>query len=56
MKNNAGSGAIYGMGVIGAAIYFLQHATTFLDVLFGVVKALFWPAVVVFKALELLGL
>jgi hypothetical protein len=52
MKNNAGSGAIYGMGVIGALVYFLQNATTFLMVLMGIVKAIFWPAVLVFKILE----
>jgi hypothetical protein len=54
MKNNAGSGAIYGLGVIGALIYFLQHSTTFLTAIIGIIKAFFWPAIIVFKALELL--
>ncbi len=54
MKNNAGSGALYGLGVIGALIYFLQHATTFLTGLIGIVKAIFWPAVIVYKVLEIL--
>lgn len=53
MKNNAGSGAIYGLGVLGAAVYFLQHATGLVDVLLGLTKSVFWPAVVVFKVLEL---
>lgn len=56
MKHCAGGGAIYGLGVIGALIYFLQHANTFLMGLIGIVKALFWPAVIVYKALELLKL
>ncbi|MDP3941948.1 MAG: hypothetical protein Q8Q49_06600 [bacterium] len=31
MKNNAGSGAIYGIGMLGALVYYLQHATSFVD-------------------------
>ena len=52
----AGGGAVYGLGLIGALVYFIQHATTFGDGLLGVLKALVWPALVVYKALELLGL
>ena len=29
MKNNGMAGGIYGMGVIGAAVYFIQSAVTF---------------------------
>jgi len=54
MKHNASSGALYGIGVIGALIYYLQHATTFLMALIGIVKAIFWPAVIVYKVLEIL--
>jgi hypothetical protein len=53
MKNQAGSGAIYGLGFIGAAVYYLQHATTFLAGVTGVIKAIFWPGVLVYKILEL---
>ncbi len=56
MKNNAGSGAIYGLGLIGAVIYFVQHATTFADGIVGIVKAIFWPGVLVYKVLELLNM
>lgn len=54
MKNNAGSGAIYGLGVIGAIVYFLQHATTFLGAVIGIIKAIFWPGVILYKVLEFL--
>ncbi len=54
MKNNAGSGAIYGIGVLGALVYFIQHATSFVDGVVGVFKAFFWPGVVLYKVLELL--
>ncbi len=56
MKNNASSGALYGIGMIGALIYYLQHATTFIMGLIGIVKAIFWPAVIVYKVLEILKL
>lgn len=47
---------IYGMAFIGALIYYIQHATSFPDGLIGVIKALFWPAVVMHKVLELLAM
>lgn len=48
------SGAVYGMGMIAAAVYFIQHASTFGAGAWGLVKAIFWPAVLVYKALEVL--
>lgn len=56
MKNHAGSGAIYGMGMLGALVYFIQHATSFVNGIWGVIEAIFWPAVVVYKVLELFKL
>lgn len=56
MKHKSGSDALYGIGVIGAFIYFMQHATSFGAVLWGIVMAVFWPAVVLYKILELLHL
>lgn len=46
------SAAVYGLGFIGATIYFVQHATTFWLGAFGILKAIFWPAIVVYKLLE----
>lgn len=54
MKNNAGSGAIYGLGVLGALVYFFQHAITLQDGIMGIIKAIFWPGVILYKVLELL--
>lgn len=54
--NNSGSGAIYGLGIIGAFIYYMQHATGFWTVIWGIVKAVFWPGVLVYEALKLLNL
>ncbi len=46
------AGAVYGMGFIGAAVYFIQHATGFWMGVLGFLKAIVWPGFVVYKALE----
>ncbi len=46
------SGAVYGLGLIGAAIYFIGHATTFWLGVLGFLKAIIWPLFLVLKALE----
>jgi hypothetical protein len=48
------SGGIYGMAFLGALIYYLQHATSFWTVVLGICKAILWPAVLMYKVLELL--
>lgn len=50
----AGGGA-YGLGFIGAAIYFIQTATSFGAGVVGILKALVWPAFLVYKLLEYLA-
>lgn len=50
---NAGD-AVYGLGFIGAAVYFIQHAATFWIGVLGFLKAIVWPALVVYKLLEFL--
>ena len=52
--NNTSGGALYGIGIIGALIYYLQHATTLLAGIIGIIKAVFWPAVVVYEVLKML--
>jgi hypothetical protein len=47
----AGGGAVYGLGMIGAAVYFIQHATSFGDGVLGLLKAIVWPAFVIYQAL-----
>ncbi|EKD91205.1 MAG: hypothetical protein ACD_30C00039G0012 [uncultured bacterium] len=53
--HTGGSGAVYGMGVIGSLFYFLQHSSSLQEVLLGLVYSFFWPAVLIYKAFELLG-
>ncbi len=49
-----GMGGIYGLAFIGALVYFIQHATTFWEGVLGIGKAIFWPAVLLYKLLEFL--
>ncbi|MCD8485133.1 hypothetical protein LRY65_01700 [Candidatus Woesebacteria bacterium] len=50
---NSGGDAVYGLGVVGALIYYLTHASSFIDGLWGIGKALFWPAFLMYKLLEM---
>lgn len=59
MKNDvqcgAPSGAVYGLGFIGAAIYFISHAAGFWIGVLGFLKALIWPAFLVYEAFKYFG-
>jgi hypothetical protein len=48
------SGGIYGLAFIGALIYYLIHATSFWDGVLGFLKALVWPAILIYMLLEFL--
>jgi len=47
-------GGVYGLAFIGAAVYYIQHATSFLNGCVGLLKALVWPAIIMYKVLVLL--
>lgn len=51
-----GGGLIWLLGVIGAATYYIQQAESFGAGAYGVLKALVWPAIVVYKLLQFLGM
>lgn len=51
----AGGGAVYGLGFIGAAIYYIQAATGFWMGVLGVLKAIVWPAFLVYELLRSVG-
>ncbi|OFX87840.1 MAG: hypothetical protein A2W99_16120 [Bacteroidetes bacterium GWF2_33_16] len=53
---NAPAGAVYGLGFIGAAVYFIVHATSFWMGVFGFLKAIVWPAFIVYEAFKHLGI
>lgn len=51
-----GGDAVYGLGFIGAAIYFIGHAATFWLGVLAFLKALVWPVFMVMALLKFLGL
>ena len=46
-------GGLYFLGFIGAAVYYLQQSTGFWNGVLGILKALVWPAFLVYKLLGL---
>jgi hypothetical protein len=54
MKEKGTFGGIYGLAFIGAAVYFIQHSANFWQGALGILKALVWPAVLMYKLLEFL--
>jgi len=50
---HANCGGVYGLGFIGAAIYYISSATGFWMGVLGILKAIIWPAMLVFKLLGL---
>lgn len=50
------SEAVYGFGLIGAWIYYLTHATTFLMGALGILKGIFWPAMLVYELMKYLNM
>lgn len=53
-RGPAGCGAIYGLGFIGAAVFFIGHATTFWAGVLGIFQAMVWPAFLVYEAFKFL--
>jgi len=50
-QGGAGGGnAVYGLGLIGALVYFWQQADSFGGYLIAILKALVWPAFLVYDA------
>jgi hypothetical protein len=56
IHNHMTSGGIYGLAFIGAAVYFIQHSASFWEGILGFLKALVWPAILIYKLLEYLKL
>lgn len=48
----AGGGAIYGLGIFGALVYFWQAADSFWEYVLAVLQGLFWPAFMVYEVFE----
>jgi predicted outer membrane repeat protein len=60
MSNNSGAtasgGAIYGLGIFGAWVYFWQQADGFWEYVLAVLQGLVWPAILVYEAFSALAI
>jgi len=52
IQQNGPTTAVYGLGFIGAAIYFISHAVSFWMGVLGFLKAIVWPAILVYEAFD----
>jgi hypothetical protein len=52
----ASSAPVYGLGLIGAWIYYLSHAATFWIGVLGILKGIVWPAMMVYELLKYLNM
>ena len=54
-KSGSAGDAVYGLGVIGAAVWYISTAATFWMGVVGVLKALVWPAFLVYEAFKFIA-
>lgn len=50
------AGLVWFLGAVGGAVYYIQQADTFGAGALGVLKALVWPAMLVYELMGFLGL
>lgn len=50
--NGAGGGAVYGIGFIGATVYYVMQANEVMEYVLAIPKAIIWPGIVVFELLK----
>lgn len=55
VQQHGPNSAVYAFGLIGALIYYISNATTFWIGALGVLKAIVWPAFLVYEALKMLN-
>jgi hypothetical protein len=51
----AGGGAIYGLGIFGAWVFFWQQADTFWEYVLAILQGLVWPAFMVYEVFAALA-
>jgi len=53
---NPGSAPVYGLGFLGALVYYIGNATTLWLGVLGFFKAVIWPAMLVYELLKYLNM
>ncbi len=56
VKNHSGASAVYGLGLIGVLVYYLQHAHSFMDFVWAILKSIVWPAILAYHAFQFMNL
>ena len=51
VQMGGGSSVVYGLGFVGAAVYYIGHAHSFWAGVGGFFEAMVWPALLVYHAL-----
>jgi len=51
---NGAFGGIYGLAMIGAAVYYIGQADGFWIGVLGILKAIIWPAMLIYKVFTLI--
>ncbi len=54
-KSGSAGDAVYGLGVIGAAVWYISTAATFWMGVVGFLKAIVWPALLVYEAFRFIA-
>lgn len=53
-KSSNATGGIYGLAFIGALVYYISTATSFWMGVLGVLKAMVWPAFLIYELMSYL--
>jgi hypothetical protein len=56
VNNNGAFGGVYFLAFVGAAIYYLQQASSLWEGIVGLFKAVVWPGFIMYEVLKLLQL
>ncbi len=54
VRGQGACGGAYFLAFIGAAVYFIQHSDTFWAGVLGFLKAIVWPAFLIYKIFAIL--
>ena len=50
--SGSGGDVVYGLGLIGALVFYIQQADGFWQGVLGILKAIVWPAFLVYELLK----
>lgn len=53
-NHGAAGGGIYCLGIIGVAVYYIQQVSGFWPTIVAILKAIVWPAFLLYKVFTLL--